>query len=87
VTAPAELREMVDEELLNRLAEAKQELFNLRFQHVTGQLDNYSRLPQVKREVARINTILREREIEAAEAMEAAEKTSTTTTVEETQGA
>jgi len=87
VTAAAELREMVDEELLNRLAEAKQELFNLRFQHVTGQLDNYARLPQVKREVARINTILREREIEAAEAMEAAERSSTTTTVEETQGA
>jgi large subunit ribosomal protein L29 len=63
---------MVDEELLNRLAEAKQELFNLRFQHVTGQLDNYARLPELKKEVARINTILREREIEAAEAIEAA---------------
>ena len=87
MTAAAELREMVDEELENRLAEAKQELFNLRFQHVTGQLDNYARLPELKREVARINTILREREIEAAEALEAAEKTSTTTTVEETQGA
>jgi len=74
VTAAAELREMVDEELENRLAEAKQELFNLRFQHVTGQLDNYSRLPQLKREVARINTILREREIAAAEALEAEEK-------------
>jgi large subunit ribosomal protein L29 len=65
---------MVDEELLNRLTEAKQELFNLRFQHVTGQLDNYSRLPELKRDVARINTILREREIAAAEAIEAAEK-------------
>jgi large subunit ribosomal protein L29 len=64
---------MVDEELLNRLGDAKQELFNLRFQHVTGQLDNYARLPQLKREVARLNTILREREIEAAEAIEAAE--------------
>ena len=74
MTAAAELREMVDEELENRLAEAKQELFNLRFQHVTGQLDNYSRLPQLKREVARINTILREREIAAAEALEAEEK-------------
>jgi len=70
VTAPAELREMVDEELLNRLTEAKQELFNLRFQHVTGQLDNYARLGQMKKEVARINTILRDREIAAAEAME-----------------
>ena len=70
MTTPAELREMVDEELLNRLAEAKQELFNLRFQHVTGQLDNYARLGQMKKEVARINTILRDREIAAAEAME-----------------
>jgi len=50
-------------------------LFNLRFQHVTGQLDNYARLPQLKREVARLNTILREREIEAAEAIEAEEAT------------
>ena len=73
MTTPAELREMVDEELLNRLGDAKQELFNLRFQNVTGQLDNYARLPQLKREVARLNTILREREIEAAEAIEAAE--------------
>jgi len=71
VTTAAELREMVDEELLNRLAESKQELFNLRFQHVTGQLDNYSRLGQIKKEVARINTILRDREIAAAEAIEA----------------
>jgi large subunit ribosomal protein L29 len=70
VTAPAELREMDDEELLTKLAEAKQELFNLRFQHVTGQLDNYSRLGQMKKDVARINTILRDREIAAAEAME-----------------
>ena len=77
MTTPAELREMVDEELLNRLAEAKQELFNLRFQLVTGQLDNYARLGQMKKDVARINTILRDREIAAAEAMEA----------EETQGA
>ena len=87
MTTPAELREMDDSELLTNLAEAKQELFNLRFQHVTGQLDNYARLPQVKREVARINTILREREIEAAEALEAAEKTSSSTTVEEAPGA
>jgi len=69
----SELRELDDEELETRLAEAKQELFNFRFQHVTGQLDNYARLPQLKKEVARINTILREREIEAAEAMEAEE--------------
>src|SRR5207302_284155 len=65
-----ELRDMDDDELDRRLAEAKEELFNLRFQHVTGQLDNYARLGQVKKDVARINTVLREREIEAAEALE-----------------
>jgi large subunit ribosomal protein L29 len=68
MTTAAELREFDDDELLTRLADSKQELFNLRFQHVTGQLDNYARLGQVKKEVARLNTILREREIEAAEA-------------------
>ena len=68
-----ELRDMDDDELERRLSESKEELFNLRFQHVTGQLDNYARLPQLKREVARINTILREREIAAAEAIEAEE--------------
>ena len=66
----AELREMDEDELTNRLAESKQELFNLRFQHVTGQLDNYARIGLVRREVARIETILRQREIEAAEAAE-----------------
>jgi large subunit ribosomal protein L29 len=64
----SELRELVDEDLEGRLAETKAELFNLRFQHVTGQLDNYTRLVQVKRDVARMMTLLREREIEAAEA-------------------
>ncbi len=66
----AELREMSDDELVTRLGEARQELFNLRFQHVTGQLDNYARLKQVKRDIARINTELRRREIDAAEALE-----------------
>ena len=69
-----DLRDMDEDELSTRLAEAKQELFNLRFQHVTGQLDNYARLGQVRRSVARINTILREREIEAAEAAEGASR-------------
>ena len=67
----AELRALADSELETRLAETKQELFNLRFQHVTGQLDNYARLGQVRKDVARIETILREREIAAAEAGEA----------------
>ncbi|MGH9164397.1 MAG: 50S ribosomal protein L29 [Acidimicrobiales bacterium] len=68
-----ELADMVTEELETRLAETRQELFNLRFQHVTGQLDNSSRLGQLRREVARINTVLRAQEIAAAEA--AAEET------------
>ncbi len=67
----AELREMTEDELGTRLAEARQELFNLRFQHVTGQLDNYARLGQVRRDIARMETLLRETEIAAAEAAEA----------------
>jgi large subunit ribosomal protein L29 len=63
-----ELRELDDEELATKLAEGKEELFNLRFQLVTGQLDNYSRIAWLKRDVARMHTILREREIAAAEA-------------------
>ena len=69
---PEELRELDDDELDNRLREAKEELFNLRFQHVTGQLDNYARLGQVKRDIARYHTQIREREIAAYEAQEAA---------------
>ena len=63
-----ELRGMTVDELESRLAEAKQELFNLRFQLVTGQLDNVARIGQVRKDVARINTILRDHEITAAEA-------------------
>jgi large subunit ribosomal protein L29 len=69
MAAAAELRELADDQLLDQLGEAKQELFNLRFQFATGQLDNSSRLAQVKRDIARINTVLREREIAAAEAL------------------
>ena len=68
---PAELRDTDDAGLVARLAEVKQELFNLRFQHVTGQQDNTARLGQVRKDVARINTELRRREIEAHEALEA----------------
>ena len=66
----AELRNMDTEELETRLNETRQELFNLRFQIVTGQLDNSARIGQVRRTVARMETILREREIAAAEADE-----------------
>jgi large subunit ribosomal protein L29 len=65
-----ELRNMETEELEHRLSEVAQESFNLRFQLVTGQLDNYARVGQVKREIARIKTLLREREIAEAEALE-----------------
>ena len=74
MTAVNEFRELSDDELVTRLGEAKTEAFNLRFQHVTGQLDNTSRLGQLRRDVARINTLLREREIAAAEALAAQEK-------------
>jgi len=62
-----ELRDLNDTELEHRLGQAKEELFNLRFQNATGQLDNAARIPEVRRDVARIETLLREREIAAAE--------------------
>jgi large subunit ribosomal protein L29 len=61
----AELRELPADELLERIESAKEELFNLRFQLATGQLDNTSRLKELRHEVARIATVLRERQIEA----------------------
>ena len=61
--SPGELRELTDEELAERLRESKEELFNLRFQMATGQLDNNRRLRTVRHEIARIYTILREREL------------------------
>ncbi len=59
----AELRELHDDELMTRLREAKEELFNLRFQMATGQLDNNRRLRTVRHDIARIYTILHEREL------------------------
>ena len=58
-----ELRELTDEELTDKLRESKEELFNLRFQMATGQLDNNRRLRTVRREIARIYTVLNEREL------------------------
>ena len=63
----AELRELPATELEQRLEEVKEELFNLRFQNATGQLDNYKRLGELKKDVARIRTILRQRELEGEE--------------------
>jgi large subunit ribosomal protein L29 len=58
-----ELRELSVDDLQTRLGEVKEELFNLRFQNATGQLDNYKRLGELRRDVARLKTVLREREL------------------------
>ena len=70
----AELRPLGDHELVERLDEARRELFNLRFQLATGQLDNSARLGLVRKDIARLATFLREREIAAAEAAGEGEK-------------
>ena len=62
MTRASELRSLTDDELEHRLAERRQELFNLRFQSVTGQLENSARLKLAKREIARILTVVTERE-------------------------
>jgi large subunit ribosomal protein L29 len=72
----APIAESTDAELLTRLSETREELFNLRFQLVTGQLENSSRIKQVKKDIARVLTELREREIAAAEALAASDRES-----------
>ena len=62
-TKATELRELNDEDLVGKLREAKEELFNLRFQAATGQLENNSRLKTVRKDIARIYTLMREREL------------------------
>ena len=62
-TAASELRELGADELVLRLREAKEELFNLRFQMATGQMDNNRRLRTVRHSIARIYTVMREREL------------------------
>ena len=59
----SELRGMDDDKLVDELRKAKEELFNLRFQSATGQLESHGRLKAVKRDIARIYTVLREREL------------------------
>ena len=66
-----ELRGMADAELAGRLVEAKDNLFKLRFQMATGQQDNNAAISRARREVARLNTLIREREIALHEATEA----------------
>ena len=62
-SAPGELRESTDDELQSQLREAKEELFNLRFQAATGQLESHGRLKAIRKDIARIYTIMREREL------------------------
>ena len=69
MTSARELHELTDDVLVQRLAEAKDELFKLRFGHATGQLDDTTRLTVVRRDIARLHTLRREREIAAHEAM------------------
>jgi len=71
VTTAAELRAVNAEDLAEKLAEAKEELFNLRFQNATGQLDNTARLRAVRKDIARIYTVMRERELGIVEEVEA----------------
>ena len=61
----SEIRDLPVDEILQRLTDTKEELFNLRFQNATGQIDNYSRLGELKRDIARLKTVLRDRELNA----------------------
>jgi large subunit ribosomal protein L29 len=62
-TAATELRDSNEDDLVVKLKEAKEELFNLRFQAATGQLENHGRLRAVRKDIARIYTVMREREL------------------------
>jgi large subunit ribosomal protein L29 len=72
MSTAAELRELADDELAEQLEDNREELFNLRFQVVSGQLENPHRIAEVKREIARILTVQRERSIAAERAAETA---------------
>ena len=62
------MREMTDAELAAELEKQKKELFNLRFQHVTGQLENPLQMREVRKNIARVKTIMREKELDKAQA-------------------
>jgi large subunit ribosomal protein L29 len=74
ITTAAELRNLSQSDLAGKLGEAKEELFNLRFQAATGQLESHGRLRTVRRDIARIYTVLRERELGITETVEDEEK-------------
>lgn len=63
---PKDVRELTAEELTKKLATLKEELFNLRFQLATNQLDNPNRIGEVKKNIARVKTVIRERELKTA---------------------
>ena len=63
IQAAGDLRGLLDDELVTKLREAKEELFNLRFQSATGQLESHGRIRAVKRDIARLYTVIREREL------------------------
>lgn len=63
-----EIRDLTDDELVRKLADLKEELFNLRFQMATGQLDNPMRMKAVRRDIARVKTVQRERELQVERA-------------------
>jgi large subunit ribosomal protein L29 len=69
ITTAAELRALEGERLEELLREAKEELFNLRFQNATGQLDNTARLRAVRKDIARVYTVMRERELGIVESV------------------
>ena len=71
-SSAAALRDLADDHLLTRLVEEKDSLLKLRFRLVTGQLDNHTELKKVRREIARINTEIRARQIAAADRVQAA---------------
>jgi len=62
-TSTVDLRGLANDELVSKLREAKEELFNLRFQAATGQLESHGRLRAVRKEIARLYTVMREREL------------------------
>ena len=72
--APEVLRTMDDERLVDELRKAKEELFNLRFQSATGQLESHGRLRAIRKEIARIYTVKRERELGIVTIAEEAEE-------------
>ena len=87
--APVELDTFEDERLLEELKKAKEELFNLRFQSATGQLESHGRIRAVKRDIARIYTVIRERElgIRATPVVEAAPAKAAKKTTKKTEDA